>query len=115
VQKLRLLLGELVGPLEEPLPAPLQLLRRDVEVVLARPRWLKSTENQLDLIEELVEVVWDGSLLPAVTDGQAGHLGTSLEELDDLALHLCQRAERWCRALLGRRERSSPPLSDSPD
>jgi hypothetical protein len=84
----------------------LRVLRRNVEIALLSPETLESAENQLDFIEELAEAVWDGGdpgFRLAIPAGPGPQETRTREErrqaivaqLDELADHLCRRAESW--------------------
>jgi hypothetical protein len=103
IRQLRRLLGELAQLLPLGLPPGLEAVRRDAELALARPDWLESADNQLDLIEEFATAVWGerpGLSLAswAVLEPPAGNLiQDSWEKLDRLTEGLCRDAERWHR------------------
>jgi hypothetical protein len=110
LRRLRRLLGGLARLLPLGLPPSLEALRLDAELALARPDWLESAENQLDLIEEFAAAVWGQPLGVALIGWAAGPGGRgpaanpdpledSWEELDGLTERLCRDAERWHRSL----------------
>lgn len=88
----------------------LRVLRRNVELALASPVTLASSENQLDFIEELAEAVWDGAdsgfryavkkadtppETPDVTRTREERRRGIVERFDRLAHDFCLRVERW--------------------
>jgi hypothetical protein len=110
IRQLRRLLGELAQLLPLGLPPGLEAVRRDAELALARPDWLASADNQLDLIEEFASAVWGERLGLSLAAGPPARTGLepptgnplqdSWEKLDRLTEGLCRDAERWHRGLI---------------
>jgi hypothetical protein len=120
IRQLRRLLAELAQLLPLGLPPGLEAVRRDAELALARPEWLESPDNQLDLIEEFATAVWGerlGVTLAAWT-GPAPPAGSLLQDswdrLDRLTEDLCRDAEQWHRGQSLSRQASLPAGFESP-
>jgi hypothetical protein len=80
-------------------------LRRSVALALRQPATLTSAENQLDLVEEVADAVWDGADPGFRYPGKPGptwELTLAREErrravvarLDEIARELCEAVER---------------------
>jgi hypothetical protein len=96
-----------------------RVLTGNVRLAVADPGTLTDPTNQIDFIEEIAEAVWDGvdcGLRGQFTSSAGADQGPArearrgklVEQLEDLADHMLERAQRWQQQHPGSASEAAP-------